>query len=198
MKQFVKALDRSGPCFQYLNTKFLALSEAEVKEERVDGQQIIKLMKGAAFTNTMNDVERQALNVFTEVVRKFLGYVKDPRYKEIVENMLGKLRVLGCNMSWKLLFLHSHLEYFPENLGTFSEEQGERFCQDLKEMERRYEGRWGVNMMADYCWSIRLEDTSQEHSRTASIRTFTGKRYHGCSALHPNIRGNENRLFQIR
>jgi hypothetical protein len=29
MKQFVKALDRSRPCFQYLNIKFLALSEAE-------------------------------------------------------------------------------------------------------------------------------------------------------------------------
>ena len=39
MKQFVKALDRSGPCFQYLNIKFLALSEAEVKEGIIDGQQ---------------------------------------------------------------------------------------------------------------------------------------------------------------
>jgi len=66
---------------------------------------IRKLMKEAAFTNTMNDVERQALNAFTEVVKKFLGDVKDPRYKDIVENMRGKLRVLRCNMSWKLLFL---------------------------------------------------------------------------------------------
>jgi len=29
MKQFVKALDRGGPCFQYVNIKFLALSEAK-------------------------------------------------------------------------------------------------------------------------------------------------------------------------
>jgi len=136
VKQFVKALDESGPCFQYLNIKFLALSEAEVKEGIIDGQQIRKLMKDAAFTNTMNDVERQALNAFTEVVKKFLGDVKNPRYKKIVENMLEKLRVLGYNMNWKLLFLHSHLEYFPDNLGTLSEEQGERFYQDLKEMER--------------------------------------------------------------
>jgi hypothetical protein len=100
MKQFVKASDESGPCFQYLNIKFLALSEAEVREGIIDGQQIRKLMKDAAFTNTVNDVERQALNAFTEVVKKFVGDVKDPRYKEIVENMLGKLRVLGFNMSW--------------------------------------------------------------------------------------------------
>jgi len=127
------------------------------------------------------------LNAFTEVVKKFLGDVKDPCYKAIVENMLGKLRVLGCNMSWKLLFLHSLLEYCPDNLGTSSEEYGERFYQNLKEMERRYDGRWDVNMMADYCWSVKVEEISQEHSRTASIGTFTGKRYHGCYALHPNF-----------
>ena len=122
MKQFGKAMDGSGPCFQYLSIKFLALSEAEVKEGIIDGPQIRKLMKRAAFTNTMNDVERQALKAFTEVVKKFLGDVRDVRYKEIVENMLGKLRVLGCNMSLKLYFLHSHLDYFPGNLGAFSEE----------------------------------------------------------------------------
>jgi hypothetical protein len=106
MRQFFKALGRSGPCFQYLNITFLPLSEAEVKEGIIDEQQIRKPMKDAAFANTMKEVERQALNGFTEVVKKFLGDVKDPRYKAIVENMLGKLRVLGCNMSWKLLFLY--------------------------------------------------------------------------------------------
>jgi len=158
-----------------------------MKEEKIDGQQIRKLIKDAAFTNTMNDVEGQALNAFTEVAKKFLGNVKDPRYKEIIENMMQKLRVFGPNTSFKLQFLHSQLEYFPENLGTFSEEQSERFYQDLKEMERRYEERWDVNMMADYCWFIRLEVTSQDHSRTARTRTFTGKRFHRCSALHPNF-----------
>ena len=44
-------------------------------------------------------------------------------------------------MSFKLHFLNSQLDYFPENLGAVSEEQGERFHQDIKEMERRYQGR---------------------------------------------------------
>ena len=46
-------------------------------------------------------------------------------------------------MSFKLHFLNSHLDYFPENLGAVREEQGERFHQDIKEMERR----WDTNMM---------------------------------------------------
>ena len=50
-------------------------------------------------------------------------------------------------MSVKLHFLHFHLEYFPDNLGYYSEEQGERFHHGLDVVE--YQAVWGVNMMAD-------------------------------------------------
>ena len=155
-------------------------------------------MKDAAFTNTVNNIECQEWNAFIDVVKNFLGDVKDPRYKETVENMSEKLRVYGCNTSLKLHLLHSHLDYFPGNLGAFSEEQSEMFHQDLKELERRYQRRWGVNMMADYCWSVKQEDTSQEHSQTASSCSFTGNRKHRCSGLHPNFLENVNRLFQLQ
>jgi hypothetical protein len=81
--------------------------------------------------------------------------------------MLDKFKLLGCNMSLKLHFLASHLDYFPPNLGAVFEEQGERFHQDLKDVERRYQGRWDVNMMADYCWSIARDDPSREYSRSS-------------------------------
>lgn len=42
-------------------------------------------------------------------------------------------------MSVKMLFLSSHLDYFPENCGDFSEEQGERFHQEIR--EESYHGR---------------------------------------------------------
>jgi hypothetical protein len=131
MKQFVKALDKSGSCFQYLGRKFAALSEAKVKEGMFDGPQIRQLMKDTAF---MSDIELQAWNAFKDVVKKFLGNSKDPQCENIVGNMLEKLQILGCNMSLKLHFLHFHLDYFLENLGDLSEEQGERFHQDVKKM----------------------------------------------------------------
>jgi hypothetical protein len=93
-------------------------------------------------------------------------------YKETVRNMLDKLKHLGCNMSLKLHFLVSHLDYFPPNVGAVSEEQCERFHQDLKDVERRYQGCWDVNMMADYCWSIAYDDPSREDSRTSRTHKF--------------------------
>jgi hypothetical protein len=47
---------------------------------------------------------------------------------------------------------------FRKILGAVSEEQGERFREDIKEMETRYQGRWNVNMMGDYCWLLRRDD----------------------------------------
>ena len=49
--------------------------------------------------------------------------------------MLDKFRRLGRKMSLKLHFLASHLDYFLPNLEAVSEEQGERFNQDLKDVE---------------------------------------------------------------
>jgi hypothetical protein len=46
--------------------------------------------------------------------------------------MLKNYRILGCNMSIKIIFLYSHLNKFPENLGDVNLEQGERFHQDIK------------------------------------------------------------------
>ncbi|GBL75535.1 hypothetical protein AVEN_220177-1, partial [Araneus ventricosus] len=44
---------------------------------------------------------------------------------------------------------------------SFPEEQGERFHQDVRDIERLYQGRWGVNMLADYCW-IFMRETEVE------------------------------------
>ena len=84
----------------------------------------------------MNRNEKEAWAGFKNVVNGFLGNKKELNHKFIVDNMLQKYMILGCNMSLKVHFLHSHLNYFPYNLGAVNEEQGERFHQDTKEMER--------------------------------------------------------------
>lgn len=120
----------------------------------------------------MNDLERAAWTSFVEVTKNFLGNHKANNYLQIVNNMLENFKNLKCNMSIKVHYLHSHLDQFPENLGSYSEEQGERFHQDLKTMEERYQGRWDRHMMADYCWCMQRDCPNTSHSRKSRKRKF--------------------------
>lgn len=124
MKQYVKSLQKDGDCFKYLCTKFPKLSEAKLKEGVFTGPDIRKLLTDPSFVETMNEKEKEAWVSFKDVVRKFLGNTKDPNYKTIVQRMLAAYEAQGCKMSLKVHFLNSHIDYFPENLGAYSEEQG--------------------------------------------------------------------------
>ncbi|GBM99817.1 hypothetical protein AVEN_268899-1, partial [Araneus ventricosus] len=74
---------------------------------------------------------------------------------------------MGCNMSLKIHFLHSHLEFYPENLGPVGDENGERFHQDISNMGSRYGGKWNPKMLADYIWTLKMDIPPAKHSRQA-------------------------------
>ena len=111
------------------------------------------------------------LGFFLAVFANFLGNFKAPTYTELVDKLLDSFQKLGCNMSVKVNFIYSHLDCFPENLGAMSEEQGEHFHQDLKTVEKRYQGRWDENIMAYYCWGLKRNETGS-HSRRIKKRKF--------------------------
>jgi len=182
MKQFVKALDKDGKCFKYLAGRMHKLSDAKLQAGIFDGPQIRALFNDASFTDYMTDIEKAAWISFRKVSHNFLGNNKSPDYTELVSDMVKNFHTLGCNMSVKLHFLDSHIDYFPDKLGDFSEEHGERCHQDMKDMEKRYQGIWGVNMMADYCWNLKRdkEIDSRSRKRRSLRRSFENKqvRYH--------------------
>ena len=72
----------------------------------------------------------------------------------------------------KLYYLFCHLDHFPENLGVMSEEQGEKIHQDIKVMEKRYQGQWDTHMMADYCWCLMQHCSEKNYKRKSYKRTF--------------------------
>ena len=115
-------------------------------------------MSDHEFPSSMSKEEFYAWDAFVKVVKNFFGNKKASNYKELVANLLSSFEDISAKMSIsKVHFLHSHLDRFPENLGALSDEQGERFHQDVKEMEERYQGRWDAVMLADYCWSIKRD-----------------------------------------
>ena len=80
---------------------------------------------------------------------KFLRNERADNQKDFVENLLSAYETLGCGMSLKIHFLHSHLDFFPEDCGTVSDKHGERFHQDISTMKKSYQGKWNPAMLAD-------------------------------------------------
>ena len=56
MKQFVKALDKDGDCFQYICKSFPSLSNEKLKAGMFDGPQIGQLMGYQKFCDSVNEV----------------------------------------------------------------------------------------------------------------------------------------------
>ena len=46
------------------------------------------------------------------------------------------------NMSLEINMMHSHLDFFSENMGAVSYEHGERFHQGIATIEKRFKGKW--------------------------------------------------------
>lgn len=165
LSQFIKALNPQGAAYSRLREVFPEISEAKLSAGILNGPQIRKLVKDERFTFSMSQQESTAWVSFLDVVDGFLGNTRAHDYKERVHRMIQAYYELGALMSYKIHLLHSHLDFFPENLGAVSDEIGERFHQDIKNMERRYQGRCDEKMMADYCWSIKREDDPETHKR---------------------------------
>ena len=60
MKEFVKALDKDGDCFQYICKSFASLDNEKLKAGIFDGRQIRQLMRDQKFYDSMNEVELAA------------------------------------------------------------------------------------------------------------------------------------------
>ena len=93
--------------------------------------------------NPMNSLEAAGWQGFLGVVPNFLGNKRADNFRILVKSMVDAYQRLGANMSIKV-------NQFLCNCGDFSDEQGERFRQHIKELETRYQSRWDAQMMADY------------------------------------------------
>uniref|UniRef100_UPI00358FBB52 uncharacterized protein n=1 Tax=Myxine glutinosa TaxID=7769 RepID=UPI00358FBB52 len=96
MKNFVKALNKEGRAFAFLNNKFPRVSEAKLKAGIFDGPQIRELMKDPKFDESMESNERNAWLSFKSIVTNFLGNHRSPEYECVVEGLLQSFQVHAC------------------------------------------------------------------------------------------------------
>jgi len=74
-------------------------------------------MQDKQFDEDLNETERNAWLSFKRICKDFLGNHKSANYQDIVQDLLTSYKAVGWNMSLKIHFLESHLDFFPENLG---------------------------------------------------------------------------------
>ena len=76
-------------------------------------------------------------------------------------------------MSIKVFYLTTLLDFFPEKLGDISEEQGERFYQNLSTIKERFLRHCDTDMMSNYCWSTQRDCPETAHYKKSLKRLFS-------------------------
>jgi len=83
---------------------------------------IKQLFEDEEFNTKLNSTKRRARKALENIYGNFLGNEKAENYSENAQELIASCSVLGCNMSLKLHFLHSHVGFFSENIAAVSKE----------------------------------------------------------------------------
>ena len=111
-KNFVKALSKNDDAFQHFSTVFPGLSAAAKLKEGIfvgthnRAEELLKLK------------EMRAWEEFKSVCSDFLGNTHVSNCQACIEMLLKFYEDMGCRMSLKIKFLHSHLNFFSLILGA--------------------------------------------------------------------------------
>ena len=172
MKNFMKGMDRTGRGFEYMRNKFPNVSDANVKEGIFIGPQIRELMQDKQFYEDMNEIERNAWLSFKRICKDFLGNHKAVNYQDVVQDLLTSYKAMECNMSLKIHFLETHLNFFPRKSRRNQYEHGESFHQDIMAIKKPYQGKLASSILADHCWTLKRDVPDAKYRRKSYASTF--------------------------
>ena len=116
MKDFVKAMDREGSGFAFLQT-FPSISMEKIKAGLSNGPQKRELTKGP---NGWRSIEQSWTINSLKIVLKFLENHRSTEYEKEIEEILKSFRHLRARMSVKQHFQLSHLDYVPRIVEIWS------------------------------------------------------------------------------
>ena len=105
-------MDKTCEGFKHLRTVYPGLSDAKLKEGVFLGPQFRKVISDKNVDTKLNTTELEAWRSFKGVVHGFLDNKKEANHKQLIQNHLQTYQKLGCRMSLKIHFLHSHLDFF--------------------------------------------------------------------------------------
>jgi hypothetical protein len=119
------------------------------------------------FDKFLEGIGKEAWETPKFVADKFLGGYKAPHYRQLGEKVLEAYRMMGCNMSLKIHFLHNHLDFSPANRRDVSDEHVGRFHHDISAQEKCYQRKENLPVLAGYAGSLR--EKFQMHTRENKV-----------------------------
>lgn len=154
---------------EVLKRIFPQLTEAKMKAGVYNGPQIRDIFANEnELARTLSKDENEAFKSLKAVCEGFLGNKRASNYQELIKKMMCCYQKLDINITIKMHSLICHLDLFKSSCGKFSDEQGERFHQDIKRNEDIYKGHSMVNGLGTYCWSLVRETDPAIYKRKAS------------------------------
>lgn len=85
---------------------------------------------------------------------KYLGSNKAENYKKLKENVFKVYKCMEYNISLKIHFGDFHVNLFPPNYRAVYDEHEVRFHQDITFIEKPYQLKWNLSVLADYSYAI--------------------------------------------
>jgi len=158
-------MNQEEATFTHIREMFLRLREAKLREGVFIGPQIWDLIRDEYFDMLPQCDVNAAWDSFKFLIKGFWWNGRAQNYEELANKLLQNYQSLGCNMSLKIHFLHSHLEFFEEKCGAMSDEHGQRFYQDISSIGKRYQGKWNCAILADYCCTFTNDVSTMKHKR---------------------------------
>ena len=155
-KQFIKTL-KDGPALEHLKIMFPNLTVSKIEQGVFTGPQIHKVLDSPIFVRKLTWNHAIAFDSMKKVFNGFLGLDRNPGAETDIALMIKNFERIKANMSLKMHMLHSHSDFFKHSIRV-NDQHGQRFHQDILPMENRYKGKWTVNMIGDYIWSILADD----------------------------------------
>ena len=138
--------------------KFIELSQAKLKEGIFVGPQILEVFEDPEFENALNALDLRAWHAFKWICSNFFENFKSNSNQGVAE-LLVAYKEMECCISLKMHFLHSHLEFFPENLrAVLVMSRVKNFAKISNLWKKRYKGVWDEGMMGDNCWMLYCDD----------------------------------------
>jgi hypothetical protein len=95
---------------------FPRISEPKFKEGVLVGPQIRELIQDVKLDDQLSELETAVWKSFKNVTTNFLENHKAEYYRDMVAELVQSYTTMRCNMSLKVHFLDSHLDFNPENL----------------------------------------------------------------------------------